>query len=280
MNWRDRGDPMGGGAEVHLHELLRRLVTKGHEVTWLACDYPGAAAEEVGEDGIRYRRRGKWELANFYLPGLLKDELAARSYDIVMEDINKIPFYTPLHTRLPVLAVIPHLFGSTVFRETNPILASYVALSELPIRWVYGHCRFMAISQSTAEDLVRRGIRRDLIEVIECGMDHTPYLIDSPPERTSQPSLIHLGRLRRYKSVDVVIRATEIIRKTFPEVRLNIIGEGPDRPRLETMTKQLGLSENVKFLGYLPRDEMVRLLYTTHLFLNPSPKEGWGLTVI
>ena len=63
VNWRDRQDPMGGGAEVHLHELLRRLVQWGHEVTWLACSWPGAPAEEVRDDGIRYRRAGHWAVA-------------------------------------------------------------------------------------------------------------------------------------------------------------------------------------------------------------------------
>jgi len=236
-------------------------------------------ALELGEDGIRYRRRGHWQWANWLLPGLLRDELRRREYDVVIEDINKIPFYAPLHTKLPVLAVIPHLFGTTVFREVSPPLATYVWAAELPIPIVYRHCRFMAISESTKQDLVRRGINAGSVEVIECGMDHEHYVLEDPPPRNAHPTLIHLGRLRRYKSVDVVLRAMAIIQNIFPNAELNIVGDGGDRPRLQTLARRMGLA-NTHFRGYLPRPEIVDLLYRTHLFLNPSPKEGWGLTVI
>ena len=280
VNWRDRQDPMGGGAEVHLHELLRRLVEWGHEVTWLACSWPGAPEEEVRDDGIRYRRAGHWAIANFVLPRLMKDELSRREYDVVIEDINKIPFFTPRHTDLPVLAVVPHLFGGTVFRETNPIFGTYVWLSERPIPRVYRDCRFMAISESTRDDLVERGIDRDRIEVIHCGMEHERYFREDPPQRGTDPRIIHLGRLRRYKSVDVVVRAIPKIREVFPNVSLQIIGDGPDEDRLRKMVGKLGIEGSVNFMGYRPREEIVDELYRTHLFLNPSPKEGWGLTVI
>lgn len=280
VNWRDRQDPMGGGAEVHLHELLRRLVARGHEVTWLACSWPGAPAEEIGEDGIRYRRAGHWALANFTLPRLLRDELKRRPYDVVIEDINKIPFFSPRHTRLPVLVVVPHLFGGTVFRETNPLFGSYVWLGERPIPRVYRNCRFMAISESTRDDLVDRGIDPARIEVVHCGMDHERYLRDDPPRRGTDPRIIHLGRLRRYKSVDVVVRAIPAIREVFDRVTLQIVGDGPDEERLRALAAKLGIEDSVNFMGYRPRAEIVDELYRSHLFLNPSPKEGWGLTVI
>jgi len=271
---------MGGGAEVHLHEILSRLVRWGHEVTWLACSYPNAAAEETGEDGIRYRRSGRWELANFHVPRLLRDEQKRRPYDVVLDDINKIPFFSPLHTRLPVLGVVPHLFGRTVFRETGPLSATYVYLMEKPIPWIYRDARFMVISRSTADDLTERGIARDRIDTVECGMDHSRYIVDDPPPRNPHPTLIHLGRLRRYKSVDVALRAFAQIRRTLPNAEMHIIGDGPDQARLEGLARELGVAEAAHFRGYLPREEIVDQLYRTHLFLNPSPKEGWGLTVI
>jgi glycosyltransferase involved in cell wall biosynthesis len=271
---------MKGGAEIHLHEILRRLVRRGHEVTWLACTYPGARAEEVADDGIRYRRKGHWAVTNFHLPGLMRDELTRRDYDVVLEDINKVPFYAPLFTRKPVLAVIPHLFGGTVFRETNPLFASYVWASERPLSWVYRRCLFLAISDSTRDDLVHRGIARERIEVVHCGMDHERYQLDDPPARGHDPVLIHLGRLRRYKSVDVVLRAFARIRTVFPTATLHIVGDGPDAPRLKDLARTLDLLGSVYFRGHVPREEIVAQLYRTHIFLNPSPKEGWGLTVI
>lgn len=271
---------MKGGAEIHLHEILRRLVQRGHEVTWLACSYPGAKAAERGDDGIRYRRRGHWMVTNFSLPGLLRDELARHDYDVVLEDINKVPFYAPLFTRKPVLAVIPHLFGGTVFRETNPLFGSYVWASERPLAWVYRKSLFLAISESTRDDLVHRGVARERIEVVYCGMDHDRYVLADPPARGTDPVLVHLGRLRRYKSVDVVLEAFAKIRAVFPRATLHIIGDGPDAPRLRALARTLGLEDAIHFRGHVPREDIVDQLYRTHLFLNPSPKEGWGLTVI
>jgi glycosyltransferase involved in cell wall biosynthesis len=265
---------------VHLQEILRRAVEQGHEVCWLCSAYEGAPAEEIGADGIRYRRAGNWKTFNFTAPRLMKDELARRSYDLVVDDINKIPFFSPRHTKLPVLAVVPHLFGPTVFRETHPLAAAYVYLSERPIPRVYRDSRFLAISRSTAQDLQARGIHPDRISVVECGMDHGPYLREDPPPRDLPPRIIHLGRLRRYKSVDVVIRALALIRRIMPEVALDLVGDGPDEERLRQLSARLGLADAVRFHGYLPREQIVDLLYRSQLFLNPSPKEGWGLTVI
>jgi glycosyltransferase involved in cell wall biosynthesis len=58
------------------------------------------------------------------------------------------------------------------------------------------------------------------------------------------------------------------------------MGRGPDEGRLRRLTTELGLDEAVEFRGFQPWDELVRTLHRCHVFLNPSPKEGWGLTVI
>jgi glycosyltransferase involved in cell wall biosynthesis len=211
---------------------------------------------------------------------VLRRELKRSSYDVVLEDINKMPFYSPLHTRLPVMVLIPHLFGTTIYREANPLLGTYVFLSELPIPWVYRKCLFEVASQSTARDMVRRGISRDRIFVVENGMEHETYMLDDPPPRNHHPTFIHLGRLRKYKSADVVIRAMAVILQSLPDAELNVVGDGPERRNLEALARRLGIEGSVNFLGHLPRKEIVPLLYRTHIFMNPSPKEGWGLTVI
>ena len=131
VNWRDIRDPMAGGAEIHLHEILKRAVAAGHEVDLAACSYPGAEPrEEI--DGVRVHRRGHWLVANWVLPHLVRRLLRERRYDLIVDDINKIPFYTPLYRRgVPVLAVVPHLFGATVFRETNPLFGAFLKATQV-----------------------------------------------------------------------------------------------------------------------------------------------------
>ncbi len=278
INWRDMKNPEAGGAEVHLHEILSHFVRWGHEATLVSATFPGCEPEDE-IDRVRIIRRGRWWNANFAILSFLRRHLASNSYDVILEDINKVPFYAPLVTATPVIPVIPHLFGTTVFREADPVTALYVVAMESFIPVVYRKCRFMVISQSTKDDLVRRGVAPERIGVVLCGLDHAVYR-DLGLERFARPTIVHLGRLRKYKSAEVAIRAMAPIRAALPEARLSIIGDGPHRAALEREAKRLRLGDAVEFKGYMDREELVEFLNRSHVLFNPSPKEGWGLTVV
>lgn len=278
VNWRDIANPEAGGAELHLHEILAHLVRWGHEATLIAAGWPGCAPEER-IDGIRVLRRGHWFDANLSLPVFARRHMRHHRYDVVIEDINKLPFFMPLYTKTPVVPTIPHLFGTTVFREANFLIGFYVLFMERFIPRVFRRNRFMVISPSTRDDLVARGVPAERIEVILCGLDHDTWRqLDLEP--FERPTIVHLGRLRRYKSIETALRATAIIRRTRPDVRLVVAGDGPWRGALEKEAARLGLGNGVEFTGYTGREEIVRLLNRSHLLFNPSPKEGWGLTVV
>ena len=279
VNWRDIRNPEAGGAEVHLHEILSRMAARGHSVALFATRFPGAPAEET-VDGIRVFRRGDWWNANFVLARAARGHLRGAKADLVIEDINKIPFFMPLYTRVPVLPVIPHLFGTTVFRETNALFASYVYLWEKLIPLVYRRCRFAVISPSTRDDLVARGVPAANIDVVLCGLDHERYRVLPGVARDPRPTLVHLGRARRYKSIDVVIRAFALVRAALADARLVVIGGGPELPALQTLARRLGLGDSVEFTGHVAVGEIVAALNRCHVALNASPKEGWGLTVV
>jgi glycosyltransferase involved in cell wall biosynthesis len=278
VNWRDIRNPEAGGAEVHLHEILSHLVRWGHEATLLSARWPGCAGEET-VDGIRILRRGHWYDANFVLPLFARRHLRHRTYDVVLEDINKLPFFMPLATRIPVIPVIPHLFGTTAFRETNAGIAAYVVFMEKMIPLIFRKNRFMVISPSTKEDLIARGVAPERIDVVLCGLDHARYR-NLALERFADPTIVHLGRLRKYKSVEVALRAMVKIRERLPAAKLAIVGDGPHRPALEAEARRLGLGDSVQFLGFMRDEALVEYLNRAHLLVNPSPKEGWGLTVV
>lgn len=264
---------------MQLHAVLERLVSRGHEVLLLASHFPGCA-REAEIRGVRVRRHGTWWNANWVLLGEARRELARRSYDVVLEDVNKIAFFTPLVTRLPVVVLVPHLFGATIFRETNPLFGAYLWLLERPIPWVYRRAWMMPVSDSTRADLVRRGVDAARTAVVHNGLDFDRYDLASPPPRRSVPTLVHLGRLMRYKSADVAVRAMVHVRAELREARLVVAGDGPDLGRLRRLAARLGVQDAVDFAGYLPHAAKVQLLWESHVLLNPSPKEGWGLTVV
>ena len=278
VNWRDMRNPEAGGAEVHLHEILSHLVRWGHSATQISAGFDGCAPEDEIE-GIRVLRRGHWFDANLTLPLFARRHMRHNDYDVVIEDINKLPFFMPLYTDVPVVPVIPHLFGTTAFRETNVLIASYVYVMERFIPLFFRRNRFIVISPSTKDDLARRGIAPERIDVVLCGLDHSLYR-NLGLERFERPTIVHLGRLRKYKSVEVVLRAMRIVRDQIHGVRLVIIGDGPHRQELESETRRLGLEGTVEFKGYMGSEELVEFLNRSHVLFNPSPKEGWGLTVV
>ncbi len=265
---------------MHLHHILKGAVDRGWQVDLVCAGYKGAPARDT-IDGINIHRRGHWTVANFVLPGVVKKLLKNGDYDLLVEDINKIPFYTPLYRgRTPLVAVVPHLFGTTVYREANPLTATYVYGAERLISALYKNVDFEVISPSTRNDLIGRGLDGDRIRTIYCGMEHERFTLDNPPPRSETPLVVSWSRLRRYKSVDVAIRAFVHIQQELPAARLLIMGRGPDEDRLRKLVTKLGLEETVSFSGFMAWDDLVQTLHRAHVFLNPSPKEGWGLTVI
>ena len=280
INFRDPAHPEAGGAELHLERVLLEAVRRGWRVTWLAAGFPGGARE--GEhQGMRIVRRGSWWNFNFVVPGVLRREFTrAQAPDLVVEDVNKVPCFTPWFTRAPVAVVVPHLFGTTAYREANVVVATYVLALEGLIPWAYARCRFLVISESTRDDLVARGLEPARIEVVHCGVDHDRYRTDASVPKAAVPTLAFVGRLRRYKGLDWVLRALPAVRARVPGVRLEIVGDGPFAGALRRQAEAAGLDSAVAFLGFLPGAEKVRRLQSAWALLQPSPKEGWGLTVV
>lgn len=280
INFRDPAHPEAGGAELHLEHVLLEAVRRGWQVTWLAAGFAGGTAESEYK-GMRIVRRGTWWNFNLIVPGLLRREFVGSAQpELIVEDINKAPCFTPWFTRAPVAVVIPHLFGTTVFREANPLVAMYVLALESLIPSAYKRCRFLVISESTRDDVVARGIPVGQVQVVHCGVDHDRYRKDDLTPKAPQPTLTFVGRLRRYKGLDWVLRALPAVIARVPGARLEIIGDGPYEQELRRNVAQRKLGDSVEFLGFLPGEKKVQRLRASWAVLQPSPKEGWGLTVV
>jgi glycosyltransferase involved in cell wall biosynthesis len=277
INWRDIKNPEAGGAEVHLHEISKRMAALGHKVTVLASGYAGApASEEV--DGVRIIRRGGKFSFNYHVPAASRALLAADDFDIVVDDINKIPFYTPLYIRKPLLALSHHLFAETIFLETAFPLAAYVYLSEALIPLVYRRTRFVAVSASTRDELVRRGIPAANIRVVHNAVDHTRYTPGDRP-KSARPLVAYLGRIKRYKRIDLVMAVAKVVFGEFPDARLVVVGSGDYLGELKQLAARLGIADRVEFTGFVDEDRKIAILREAHVVVNPSSKEGWGVTV-
>lgn len=277
VNWNDRHNPQAGGAEIHLHALFGRLAQWGHSVDLIASGWPGAP-HQATVDGIRVHRTGGRHSFALRARGAVRRALAAAAYDVLVEDINKVPLYLPALTALPCCAIVPHLFGTTAFVEASWPLAAAVWAAERPIPWIYRRAWFHAISDSTRDDLVRRGVPGERITVIYPGVDSAQYHPDPRFPRSAAPQFLYVGRLKRYKGVETALRALAVARRTRPDLVLLIAGQGDDRARLERVAAALGLDGAVRFLGFVSEEDKRRLLCESWAVVFPSPKEGWGIT--
>ena len=154
VNWHDWTHPQAGGAEVHLRELVSRWSAWGLDVTLLVAGERGKPREEMLE-GVRTLRAGRRTTFNWVLPSAYR-RLEGEHFDVVIEDLNKIPLYLPLFARRPVLGLVHHLFGKTAFLETNAGVAGYVWLGELGLPAAYRHVPFVAVSDSESGHVRRR----------------------------------------------------------------------------------------------------------------------------
>jgi glycosyltransferase involved in cell wall biosynthesis len=153
-----------------------------------------------------------------------------------------------------------------------------VWLAERPLAAAYRRAEFQAISESTRDDLVARGVPAERIRVIHPGVDSA--LFKPGGARAALPTFLYVGRLKRYKGIDLAIRALAAARRVRPELRLEVAGTGDYRTALVQLAASLGQTEAVKFHGFVSEAGKLELLRSSWANVFPSPKEGWGITVI
>jgi len=276
INWRDPNNPLAGGAEIRFVELFSRFLKKGHEVSLLCAGYPGSSFKERWNGFEIYRVGGEytfqWEAPRFYL-----SRFKHQPFDLVIEMMNKVPLYTPWVVRHRLLVMVDHLFGKIAFMELPWPLASYVVLSESLIPFCYRRSPMLVYSEGTKADLIRRGIPERSIALIYNGVDAHTYFPDPLIRKTEFPSVLYLGRLKRYKRVDLLLSAFLPVFKKEPRAKLIIAGKGDDLLRLQRWVGKLSLDGAVEFKGHVSEGEKRELLRSSWILAVPSVREGWGM---
>ena len=278
INWQDIANPQGGGAEVHAHEIFKRVAAAGHEVVQLSCRFKGARREET-IDSIRIIRRGWRSAFNFFVPGAYFTLRNKYRFDVVFDDINKIPFFTPLYVTEPLIAIVHHFFGESIFLETGKLQAWYVRTSERAVPPIYRNTHFITVSESSRRELIGLCTRCSRVDIVGNAVDQQRYYADTAL-KAARPLIGYFGRLKKYKCVEHVIDALPGVLEKVPNASLLIVGDGDHRAELERYAVQMGVAHKVRFTGAVSPEDKVTFLNKMWVVANPSPKEGWGLTVI
>lgn len=272
--WRDPLSPKAGGGEVYLHEQAKWWVRQGCEVTWVAERFPGSAPEEM-LDGIRIVRRGRG-LAVFAAVPFWHLFESDKRYDFIIDVMNGVPFFTPLYSMKPKICLLYHVHARH-FREELPRFAAGVAVwveSRL-VPFVYRFTRFATISESTKRDMRALGITRLPIAMIHSGVSDECV----PGRKAAVPTILYVGRIRRYKQVRKLIEAFAAVKARVPAARLVIAGSGDDLPNLQEEARRAA-QPDVDFVGRVDEATKIRLMQEAWVFGMPSQLEGWGIVVV
>ncbi len=279
FNWRDTTHRFAGGAEVYVHEIAKTWVAEGHHVT-IFCGNDGKQPRFETIDGINIVRRGGFYLV--YVWAFLYYMLRFRGrYDVVIDCENGIPFFTPLYVRKPLFCLMHHVHQEVFFRSLPKplaLLASTLEKDLMPL--AYRNVQFITVSESSKQEMLDLGIGQAGISIVHPGINSTQFT-RAFACKTAHPTILYLGRLKAYKSVNILIQAFHKVLSARPDATLIIAGDGDDKKYLKRLASELGFNDKqVQFLGSVSHEEKVKLLQSSWTLVNPSFMEGWGIVVI
>ncbi|MGW7298289.1 glycosyltransferase family 4 protein [Streptomyces sp. NPDC054829] len=261
---RDLGNRAAGGSELLVDRLAGGLTRLGHQVT-LLCGGPAAYRD--------YRVVSAGGAYGHYLRARSAFARQVGETDLLVEVCNGMPYLAPLWHRGPTLCLVNHVHTDLWRMRFGGPLAPAARLGRRLEHWALTGARqrglLVAVSPSTAHALRALGVERERIRVVHNGVEEPGPRAD----RSAEPLFVAVGRLVEYKRIDLLLRLWERVRPVTGG-RLVIVGDGPERRRLEQLA-----GPGVEFTGHVTEAEKHRLLCAAWLLLHPSAVEGWGLVV-
>jgi glycosyltransferase involved in cell wall biosynthesis len=276
FNWRDTRHVWSGGAEVYIHEIAKRLVKDGNEVT-LFCGSDGKSPRNEVIDGVQMIRRGGFY--SVFIWAFLYYVLRLKNYfDVIIDSENGIPFFTPLYAKKKIFLLIHHIHQDVFRIKLKPPL-SWIGkfLEKHLMPYVYKNTEIITVSPSSKADILEHKITRKEPHVIYNGVDANVY---KPGVKSKTPMILYLGRLSPQKSLSVFVHTAKKIIESIPKIKFVIAGDGDDRRKLIKLVDKLRLTDYFTFSGKVSEEEKVSLYQKAWVFVNPSLIEGWGITTI
>lgn len=271
FNHRCIKHPYSGGSEEHLHQISKRLVERGNDVTVFCEAYPGLPEIE-SIDNVTYSRGGN--RFTVHLRALWTT--MSSQFDIYVDDIaHAVPWGSSL-LRKNVIAIVHHIHGDVLYSETGPILGRILRFAESLIPYIYKNKRFIVVSQSTKTNLTDLGVKPENITVVHNGVEHTVTQI----KKADNPQLIYFGRYKKYKNIDKILSIFKKVHSKYPETSLILAGKGTNHSVLTSNIASLNLKDAVQQIGSVSEQEKADLLASSWVNLVSSSVEGWSITTI
>ena len=272
-NHRAFRDPRAGGAERTIYEISRRLVKHGFEVHLLS----GGALpyqEQTSADGVTVH-----SYPGYISPHLALPEVIRRTKpDLVIDDLAQVvPWFSPQLTRKPVVTFFRHLHARTLAGQVRWPLSKALGALEASYPRIYGGLPIVTESNVSREDLIRLGIEDRNVHRIAPGVDASHF---RPGTRSSMPSLVYFGGLRRYKRPEHAVRLLSRLVQGGLDCGLTIVGAGPAEEFVRREIQRLALTDRVSVRGKLDDAELLKVIQSGWINVHCSIAEGWCYSVM
>jgi glycosyltransferase involved in cell wall biosynthesis len=288
----DSYKPYVSGVVNSIDIFNRELRSLGHEVFIFAPRYPNYQDTEPGIFRFRSVQAPTNRDFSVAIPFSLKFAPTIRKLNLDLIHVHS-PF---------VLGQV----GAVQARRFNlPLIFTYHTLYEQYIHYVplgqnltrefvvrlsryfCNHCDLVITPTGKVKELLHDYGVQAPIEVIPTGIDLARFSQGDPTWLRKQLQmdpevklLLFVGRLTKEKNVDFLIRAFALTQKKFPETRLVIVAGGPEEERLKNLTMELGLTQQIVFMGQMTEQDLVNCYHGADFFVFPSVTETQGLVIL
>lgn len=280
-----------GGAEYRYYLLAKYLISRGHSITWFTMNHWNGSTQII-KNGIKYvgiipcikvYKKGKRALQQTIRFGFGSIKLFNKIDDIDILDISQYPFlhFFPLYVfskikQKPTVVSWYEYWG----KDWKTAYPGFIGKIGRLIEWLMAKLsnQIIVVSKQSQNRLLIEGIKKDRLNYIPNWIDIEE--INNAPAFGEQYDICYFGRLKDHKNVDLLLRAIAILKKKDLTLRVKILGDGPEKKNLQILKEELGLIDEVIFLGGIEKhEELLGYVKSAKVFVNPSTKEGGGSIV-
>lgn len=190
-------------------------------------------------------------------------------YDIIHNHQTKMNFFS-LFTKKPFL--FQYHGASTKLQKLNLLISLFICKKHIK--------KIICVSKSSIKQLPKFTRSQDLLTIYN-GIDTKFFIPKNKVEhKCDNPQLLFTGNLFRYKNVQLLIKVIKILRKKFPEICLEIIGEGEFKYNLEKIVEKNKLEKNIIFLGRIDNISLKKKYQNTDIYVSASTFETFGMPLL
>lgn len=286
LSWRDIRSCRAGGAEVHTHELLKAIDSDQYEIYHISMYERGLPrVEDI--DGIHYLRGGK--ILGILFHAFIYYVRHRKEICIVIDQCNTFRFFTKFWVNKKKRVFYIHQLTREIWDiQLGGILAKLGKRLESPMLRLNKNDYTITVSESTKEELLELGFKKEKITIIPNGLPQQIYRKSKESVKEQRLTFVYVGRYAKYKGIDDCIAAFGEFKRKYSGAQLWIVGK-KDQKYLDSvlipicksyrLTYGETIGSNVVFWGFVSEERKYELMQRAHALICPSIREGWGIII-